>query len=474
MITPIPLPADDCDRCHSMHAALSSLGAATASFDAAMDSLSATTARYRRRVTDLERRMTKFQELLRRLDNVAARKNIQMKEGGLDDKVCMLFCPASYEDALKGMETELEKVRHELDSANPNEGAVRLGTMSSRDLVRSAADDAVQKSLRSDVQRDNGEAVPSDAWLDHASMGLGVGRALEMTNEQRSVPLLLGDDNRKGETDYQIILDRLVQNAANASSNKRDGGFDRLESLEGYPPGRGGGGDGDDESVYSVASQMSAISVASSTRMTAGQRRRWHKQQQMQIGGRATSKASSMQMNPVLPSHPEESPQTSAVAGRQQSNTASQPYLCEVFHDSFGIGLEPPKGLVDCSGFSGRRSREGGSEFYPPSSHVTDMLVFNTTRNSYGMRLEKPAPMAGAPYVVGSASSDKAAQGTRDEKGVSHSVSPSVAKKKQLRVSVNKPTDQLSHLVFKADANADEGKAKPKLDLPAGLPDGSS
>jgi hypothetical protein len=302
---------------------------------------------------------------------------------------------------------------------------------------------------------DNGHAVPSDAWLDHASMGLGVEKALEESDEQRKVPQLFDEKNHKGDIDYDRVLDMLVLNASN--SNKGEG-LDRLESLEG-PGVSGGGGKGDDESVYSVTSQMSAISVASS-RMTAGQRRRWHKQQQMMQGVKGRSKTTQNPMHPMLSTHPEASSQ-SATADRQQSSMGSHPYLCEVFHDSYGIGTEPTKGLVECSGFSGRCTREGGAEFYPPSSHIPDLLVFNTTRNSYGLP-------AGAPLLGASASTSKSSKAVVNEKeqSITHPVSPSAAGRKEV---VGAARAGLADLFFKTDAHTEEN-AMPTLDLPASLP----
>jgi len=405
--------------------------------------------------------MTNFRACLVRLDDVASSK---AHHGELDDRVIMLYCPGSYETALQGMELELAKVREDLDSNNNHQKEEKLsfGNRSTSNAARSAADAAVQKSLLRDVQMDNGQAVPSDAWLDHASMGLGVGRALEATNEQRSVPLLLGEDIRKGEMEYQRILDTLVVNA----SVTKEEGLDRLESFEESPGGSSYRG-GDDESVYSVTSQMSTMSVASSTRMTAGQRKRWHKQQMQSMKARTKSSSTQMMHHPMLSTHNEASSQTSAVAGRQQSLVGSHPYLCEVFHDSYGIGPEPPKGLVECSGFSARCTREGGTEFYPPSSHITDLLVFNTTRSSYG--LAKSATLAvGAPSS--GAKSGKETGDLAREAVSGHPVSPtSAARKSQLLSGVNKPS--LANLVFKADAHAE---AKVALDLPASLPRGLS
>jgi hypothetical protein len=175
-------------------------------------------------------------------------------------------------------------------------------------------------------------------------------------------------------------------------------------------------GEGDDESVHSATSKISTLSMASnvssSGRLTAGQRRRWHQQQQqlrnIKAGGVAvpegkeedgadsaffvdkrTSAAKS-----VLPTS--NTSFSSFISGRQQSISGSHPYLCEVLHDSYGIGLDPPKGLVDCSGFSARGTRGGGTEFYPPPSSVADLMVFNTSRESYGLAYRRAAAIMGS------------------------------------------------------------------------------
>jgi len=317
-----------------------------------MGAMAVTSARHRRRVQDLERRMTLFRERLRHLKINAAPSN--KDSGEVDDEILVMFSPGSYESALRGMDQDLAKIREMTATSN---------------ATRYAANAAVQKSLVSDAQLDDGQAIPSDAWLDSASMGLGVGKALVATNQQRNVPMLLGE--KKGEMSYQEILDVLVQNG-NANNQES---VDRLENLE-----ESARGDyrGEEESVYSVMSEMSNMSVASS-RMTAGQRRRWHKQQ----GIKDRTKSNPTKTH--LPTHIESSSQMSTVAGRQQSLMGSHPYNCDVFHDLCGgVGPEPPKGLVECSGFSARNTRDGGTEFYPPSSHVMDLFVFNTTKSSYG------------------------------------------------------------------------------------------
>jgi len=347
--TPITLPADDTDRMHSMHAALSSLDAMTSSFDATMDSI-LQASNHRQRVKDLECRIAEFRELLSRLDDLKSKMN----EGEtVDDKICMVFSPNSYESAIEGMESELAMIRDEISAST---------------LVRSAANDAVMKSIQKDMIDDDGQALPSDSWLDQ--MDNGVVDALKQSNDQRSIPMLIGDDSvRKGEADYQYVLDKLLNSSGTSTATRLGSGAIQK---------------GDDESIFSVTSQLSAISVTSnSTRMTAGQRKR-HKQQQQQMQN-ATKASSTMSMQPTLSPHLEEEQTSTTIAGRQQAIAGSSTYLCDNLHDSYGIGTEPPKGLLDSPGFSARGTREGGTSFYPPSSYVTDLYVFNTAKKSYGV-----------------------------------------------------------------------------------------
>ena len=352
-ITPIILPADDTDRMHSMHAALSSLDAMTSSFDASMDSILQTTSNHRQRVKDLECRIAEFRELLSRLDDLAKTK---MNEGEtVDDKICMVFSPNSYESALEGMESELAMIRDEISTST---------------LCRSAANDAVMKSMQKDIENDDGLALPSDSWLDQ--MDNGVVEALKQSNDQRTIPMLSGGDDsvRKGEEDYQYELDKLLNSSDKSIATRL---------------GSSGIQKGDDESIYSVTSQLSAISVTSnSTRMTAGQRKRHKLQQQMQNTAK-TSSTTQMSMQPTLSPHLEEEQTSTTIAGRQQAIAGSSTYLCDNLHDSYGIGIEPSTGLIDCSGFSARGTREGGTSFYPPSSHISDLYVFNTAKKSHGV-----------------------------------------------------------------------------------------
>ncbi len=409
MLTPIPLPADDYDRIHSTHAALSSLHAAATSFDAAMDSLIQTTEQQHRRVRLLEKRARRCREWIDKLNDLVESKSNSSDNKGegydVDDKICTVFSPGTYEEALQGIQMEIEEVKGDLSTQK----TATSSSSSASDATRKAANDAVKQALIRDANTDDGEAVPSDLWLDLASVGVNLGRSMKATDTQRHVPLLIGALNGSAsgscmeEREYGAILDSLASTSATinpaAISNARLG--------YSHTPG-------DDESVISTTSKMSSLTMTStamstSGRLTAGQRRRWHQQQQQMRNIKAgvatrqpSERAESQTLDetkPVSKSSSEATPPNAhnchsnniSTRGRQQAVSGSQPYLCEVLHDSFGIGSDPKKGLVDCNGFSGRGNKEGGSEFSPPLSSIDDLTIFNTTRESYGLAKRRAA-----------------------------------------------------------------------------------
>lgn len=407
MLTPIPLPADDYDRTHSIYAALSSFHAAATSFDAAMDSLVETTNRQHLRVGLLEKRAQRCREWIQKLDKLVESKTAQggVAEYNVDDAICTVFSPATYEEALQGIEMKIDKVKEDLllDTQSQSHSA--------SDATRSAADAAVKQALIRDAQTDDGEAVPSDLWLDLASAhGVNLGRSIKATDTQRHVPLLSGALTSSSglcmeEKEYGAILDSLAFSSSTSMNS---------------PVGVLGSNGRDDESVHSTTSKMSALTMTStamstSGRLTAGQRRRWHQQQQQMRNIKAgvaaaatvaqsteksdeaisqlndeTNAANSNTSSEAMPSTPAKSTTSknsysniSAMKGRQQSLSGSNPYLCEVLHDSYGIGTNFKRGLVDCSGFSDR-DREA-------LTCIQDLTIFNTTRESHGLATRRAA-----------------------------------------------------------------------------------
>ena len=404
--TPIPLPSDDYDRPHSTTALLASLRCTTSSFDAVMDSLSSSTSQHVRRVQSLEARVRRARSLIQKLEQMHNKDN--STNTSIDD-IVRIECPADYYEALRGIDSKL------VDEIQPRLSAI--------EAARNAADKAILATLRKDAMTDDGEAIPSDAWLDRPSMGIGgLAHSLQVAEAQRRVPPLYGsligeyagEEGRcMDEMEYHGILESIAvkqqqQQQQTIQSETRGGGMPT--NLAPSPT--------DDESVHSTTSRMSALSMSSNTsssRMTAIQRRRWHEQQKqlriMQAGGTAFSEKEedgSTAAASSSPRSPKHTPKTTTVvtntsiSGRQQAINGSHPYLCEVLHDSYGIGSDPPGGLIDCSGFTSRRTREGGCEFYPPPSSAADLMVFNTTRESYGLANRRAAAvMASSGVPVG-------------------------------------------------------------------------
>jgi hypothetical protein len=478
-ILPIPLPSDDTDHRHAIHASLSSLHASTSAFDASLDAMQSNMARRRRRVMELEGRIARSRAALGRLlllslddDNDGAAMVALFKStdpsressssstvdggevggamgegggnvgggagkgggrigaggeggGGGGGRVgsVILRIPGSYELALLGrMLRDVEDGLSEAVAIGGMGTGRRRHDHSTRDDVRRSADAAIRAALSADITNDDGCAVPSDAYLDRPSSGLMgmAGGSIRHAGIVRAVPSVWattgGEDDamrggggargweegeEEGEGDYARILDALL--ARNDAVDGTGGPSSSIDGIEDRLRGDDGDGDDDARSVHTTTSQLSSA-VSVSSRMTSQQRRRWHKQRNAQVlhggGSKASSNSTTSRATipPPLYPHVEMSMRHRAnVAmigaggggarpydGRRQSRLGSMPYLCEVLHDAYGIGTHPPVGLLECDGYSPSGTRECGAEFYPPTNHVTDMYVFNTSRNSYG------------------------------------------------------------------------------------------
>ncbi|KAL3793103.1 hypothetical protein HJC23_005605 [Cyclotella cryptica] len=479
--TPIPLPADDYDRPHTTTALLASLRCTTSAFDAVMDALLSTTAQQGERVKSLEGRVERARRWIGRLEKIMEDRN-----GDLKDIVCRVSYPADYDEALRGIELGLAEIRNGLSP--PHNSAA--------DSARSAADAAVRAALRRDATMDDGAAIPNDSWLDQASMGIGgLAHSLEVADAQRRVPLLYGSLVGKhamdgsgrcmDEIEYRGILDALVRAETKANIPGTLADLALSTSFE------GGRGDGDDESVHSANSRISTLSMASnvslSGRMTAIQRRRLHQQQQQlrnikaggvsgfdgkdEDGAGVISTNRTASFSNQYTSKASNGNSSTSISGRQQSISGSHPYLCEVLHDSYGIGSDPPKGLTDCSGFSSRGTREGGTEFYPPPSSVSDLMVFNTSRDSYGLANRRAAALMAslAAVVPANETSIDTKKTSTKEAALPESPGSTAVKKQKGGSEIEAASSKLAKLVFIPDASAADAAA-PSLDLPERLP----
>eukprot|EP00984_Skeletonema_dohrnii_P021905 scaffold11049_cov98-Skeletonema_dohrnii-CCMP3373.AAC.4 len=153
MLTPIPLPADDYDRIHSTHAALSSLHAAATSFDAAMDSLVQTADQQHRRVHLLEKRAQRCREWISKLNDLVESKS-NNGDNDVDGAICTVFSPGTYEEALEGIQMKIDEVKGDLSTQKTSSSS----SISASDATRTAANAAVKQALIRDANTDDGEA----------------------------------------------------------------------------------------------------------------------------------------------------------------------------------------------------------------------------------------------------------------------------------------------------------------------------
>jgi len=101
-----------------------------------------------------------------------------LNEGeSVDDKICMVFSPNSYESALEGMESELALIRDEISTST---------------LTRSAVDNAIKIAIQKDIDNDDGQALPSDSWLDQIDMESHAGGVYMLSKD--ILPTSIEDD----------------------------------------------------------------------------------------------------------------------------------------------------------------------------------------------------------------------------------------------------------------------------------------
>lgn len=337
-MTPIPLPADDYNHEHGIFALLASLSAMAASTDASFDTISDAIRRIEERIRSLSSRVAVFRENIAKLD----------KKG---EKI-VLLCPESYDEMLESARAYLESMKGRIELVRARSKGESSSLM---EAVRRASNDAVKASLRRDNLQDDGNAVPTDSWLDSAEMGVGAGRAARVAARQMEVPPCLGAVQPRvdlEDAEYMSMLDGITLGSGAS-------GADRRASLA-PPEERGESAFQDDASVISALSTVTA--ATSSGRVTSRQRRRMQKEQQRSraLGAMVKSQHSATSTTTV----------DGTDAGRQSAmnpfenvqsvqglHLLGSQYLCDNLHDTYGVDM---KG----------------------SSNVSDLLVFNTSRRA--------------------------------------------------------------------------------------------
>lgn len=358
MMPAIPCPpGEDYDHAHSTASALASLSAMVASFDAIMDSLEQTTEQYSKRLDLLAKRCDKSQHKIQ-----------NMKRMGEKGKAITIRSPASF--PIVGVRKGGSFVNNVNDS---NSAGIHYHQPSPFDCARKASNEAIVGVLHDDWQNDDGLATPSDLWLDRAS-GFDEGVLCRSAERVHTVPSLIynlkmeeiemtSEAMLKKKTGYDNSGDNEIATATSATANTETGLYeskndsvaeDVFEQFQGstfstasspWNPATG------DTNIMGIHEDDASV-ITSSTIFTATA-----SQQKNTIPYKYKS-GNQFKVQNVEPSTP-----------RLHAATGSQPFLCELLHDSYGVGSAPP-------------SYDPGSYFSAPRT-VSEVLYFNSDQQCY-------------------------------------------------------------------------------------------
>lgn len=334
-------PGEDYDHVHSTISALTSLSAMISSFDAVMDTLEKKTVKESRRLD----------KLVKRCDNVKRKVNRIKK-----------FCGERYQPIV--IESRCSYPRNSpLDSitnsrhVSENEDAMRKD-QNIFNLAREKSNKAILQVLRSEWEKDDGLAKMSDFWLDRAS-GFDEDSLCETANRLHTVPTLAsgsivfdkevnkwsGSSVEEGRLFYSLL--KKSNGSINSDSNKLAdiieppeieklnlhtsvSHWDRIENK-----------DPDDTSIMTESTTFS------------------HKTSSSRSGSSKNKKRHEGKKNVFEP----------ASSPSLRASTGSLPFLCELFHDSYGVGQKPP-------------SNEHGSYFCAPNT-VDELFIRNSESQCY-------------------------------------------------------------------------------------------
>ena len=346
-------PGEDYDHTHSTIASLSSLNAMVASFDAIMDSLEKTTEKYSRRVDNLTKRCEESREKIEK-----------MKRLGEKGVAVTIRAPASYPVSRMrafgtGKESSSTKVKHK----EQNQQYSHRNRNTPLDSARKASNEAVKHSLNADWKKDDCLAYPSDLWLDRAS-GFDEGNSCRSADRVHTIPSLLYnmkieemekisekmdevEGRRKNPTDdsstSQLISKENDDEARDVFEQFQNSTFSSAQSPWNTNTNDGNLMDLEDDEAHSM--------ITSSTIFTT-------KQTHSKYVKHRSHQSKYFKVQDELAPNP-----------RLNASTGSEPFLCELLHDSYGVGLEPPRG-------------DPGSYYAAPAT-VNELFFFNTDQECY-------------------------------------------------------------------------------------------
>jgi len=345
-VAKIPVPTDNYDAPHSTVAAITSLRAMAAAVDAAMDSLLVSVEQQSARVDALNERAVAYRQQVAELcdDGDRDMEEQQYAIGRAQSAPPLrLELPATYDRAIgKVVDSNDEGQQQQQEEQQQKEATHESAVIA----ARRAAHEAVRAVLRSDRERDDGGAVPSDAWLDRPT-AFDEAAECAAAVESMAVPSLRSQVLQVGdEVEYYEEVAAAAADAA-ALSGSALGSSTAKSSSEDY----------DYDDMASVRTGMTGLTLSS--RITTGvdggrslagggvsgaaERRRQRQQAQLERRRRqkrreqaAAASAAGRGSTVGEAAAAVEDIFDRASAVRQQVLSGSKPYLCDVLHDAYG------------------------------------------------------------------------------------------------------------------------------------------
>ena len=372
----IPAPTDSYDHKNSTEANITSLKALLAAFDASMDSFE----------QSIDSEMERLDEIEKRLHN--CRLNSENGEESLG--VENIVYPSSFEQAIGEQNSDVLKdcKLSEMFKAKQSAYKAILGVLQNEieskqdNGENDASDESISKESKS-MTKSNDEPKPSDEWLDRPlafELEKSCKDAIEKLTRTPLFPSpdntvsasnLLPDANIMKQNIQSCIYkqekgyyrDGLMDLAAKAKYPKDETQNEDMSILmnQSFSSGKG--------TVYTTFGNQSVISHA--TQGTAAYRRQ---QRKMKRNRATASRTLESDRNNTLTNNARNDYNS---ASRQHLISGSIPYVCELIHETNGLGTvkEAQKG-VGC---------------FPPVEKVTDLFYAgkDDLAYSFGEKLDR-------------------------------------------------------------------------------------
>lgn len=328
----IPAPTDSYDHDSSTRANLASMTALMSAFDASMDSLN-----------------DAIDDEMKRLDAIQSRSIIvdPVKKNGTSTTttttITKITCPSTLEQALD-------------DDANHADPSSFLSNAYKAHQIASAKILSILKQEAHTMETTPNQPLPSDEWLDRAS-AFQLKQVCSSAKEKNRVPpLFISKDNSLGDVRGRGCSVMRQEAEYYKEARKRNEIFKVKKDKE---------EDDMNQSVMSgrrtVYSTMGNQSVASyATQATAACRRR-----QRKAHAATTRRTNGNGQGGDVGESGGLASASNISTSRQQLATGSLPFVCEMIHDTHGLG------------------KMDGSGIFSPVEHVCDLFYYGTSTMAY-------------------------------------------------------------------------------------------